>query len=664
MITDDINRNKFIEDEFLIRAKEEQENQMGYIVPFKLNKVQRKYYDLLMQGYSNNLDGAREIILKARQQGFSSFILALFTVDFITKPNSRSVCISYRSSETKRLFKRVRFYIESFCDKNKFKIKDYLSVDTKEELENATNGASFYIGTAGAKVGGRGDTISNLHFCLSGNQQVIGKDGFVYFIKDIKKGKEIIDGEGKAIKVFDLAEKECDEDMKRIYVAGNMSSPIEATIRHKFLCRRGKGRYNKMCNPAWKQVKDITTEDYLAFPLSKISRRKSNKMVAFGNLRMEMSEVFGEFCGWYLSEGCLNIGRIDLSVNKKEKDYVLKLVKRLSGSYSSVSVYERKTNSFDISIFGTELRNFMENNFGEKNSKFIPDKVFDYGKQFLRGLVRGLFLGDGTFSSYKQSSFASIRPQMVIQLKRIIISLRIGYPSIFIKKTVFRQGRNEKECWFLILTGKTYTRLRNFLGMDIEKRQDHREKGYYKYFITGEKYYWAKIKKIEKLKRQNKVYDIVLDKKPHSFCLTSGVSSNSEAAFFEDTDKITAKEIIEATMQQVPQDHGMVFVESTGGQYGSYYQRIWEKAKKGDSNFSPRFFSWKEFYSKKWIEKKRKDFDSEEEFKSHYPNDDTEAFLFSGRPFFNVLALQELIESTKEIMPIYQGRLAPDGELL
>jgi len=303
MITSEpINRKKFIEEEFRIRAKEEEGITLDakYIVPFKFNKVQNKYYDSLTKDYTSSLEGTREIILKARQQGFSSLILALFTVDFIIRPYSVNVCISYRADETRKLFRRVKFFIESYCERNGFNISDYLSVDTKEELENATNGSYFYIGTAGAKVGGRGGTVTNLHF--------------------------------------------------------------------------------------------------------------------------------------------------------------------------------------------------------------------------------------------------------------------------------------------------------------------------------------------------------------------------SEAAFFENTEKITAKEIIEATAQQVPQEHGTIFIESTGGAYGSYYQGEWERAKKGDSNYEPRFFSWKEFYSNKWIEKKKKDFQNEDDFKSEYPSDEQEAFLFSGRPFFNRSMLEELIKKATD--PLEQGRVAPDGQFI
>lgn len=285
----------FIEEQFMIRPKEA-EDDTKTVVPFRFNAVQDRYYTDMRRDYPK-MDGVRDIILKARQQGFSSMILAMFVVDFITKPKSVSVCISHRSKETRLLFKRVRFYIESYCTKNGFSISDYLSVDTKEELENATNGAYFYIGTAGAKVGGRGDTVTNLHF--------------------------------------------------------------------------------------------------------------------------------------------------------------------------------------------------------------------------------------------------------------------------------------------------------------------------------------------------------------------------SEAAFYQETDKVDAKEIIEASAQQVSQDHGKIFIESTGSNYGAYYQKEWERAKLGESNYKPRFFAAQEFYSEEWLAKKQKDFSSDEEFRSHYPRNEAEAFLFSGRPFFDRMILEKLQKRIK--VPIQEGRLAPDG---
>lgn len=153
-----VNYRKFIEDNFLVLDSKSQ-----LPVPYSFNKVQEKYYDLLWQDYPK-MEGVREIILKARQEGISTFVLAMFTVDFIMVPHSVSICISHRKDSTELLFKKVKFFLESYCKKNGFSLADYLQTDNKSSIENRQNKASFYIGTAGAKVGGRGGSARNIHF--------------------------------------------------------------------------------------------------------------------------------------------------------------------------------------------------------------------------------------------------------------------------------------------------------------------------------------------------------------------------------------------------------------------------------------------------------------------------------------------------------------------
>lgn len=181
-----INYRRFIEDNFMVLDREKQTP-----VPFKLNDVQTKYMEIL-ENENNDFDGIRDIILKARQQGFSSLILAIFAADFILRPYSISICISHRKDATELLFKKVKFYLESYIrklieknlresgqwkddwndDTKKAAIdyvfpdwwKSYFKSDNKGMLENAVNNAMFYIGTAGTKVGGRGGSARNIHF--------------------------------------------------------------------------------------------------------------------------------------------------------------------------------------------------------------------------------------------------------------------------------------------------------------------------------------------------------------------------------------------------------------------------------------------------------------------------------------------------------------------
>lgn len=135
----------------------------------------------------------------------------------------------------------------------------------------------------------------------------------------------------------------------------------------------------------------------------------------------------------------------------------------------------------------------------------------------------------------------------------------------------------------------------------------------------------------------------------------------SECAFYQDTELITAQEIVVGTAQQVPQGRGMIFIESTANGVDNYYQQTWEKATRGESIYKPRFFGWSEFYSKEWVEEKRKEFPNDRMWKQEYPNDPDEAFIASGTPYFDTQILKEMLSSKPD--PIIKGKFEMDGSV-
>lgn len=136
----------FIEEELTIIDK------TGQVIPFKLNDIQRQFVE--------DATG-KDIILKGRQMGFSSFILGAFTKDFIFTPNSLSVVIADIADNAQDLLARVKHYITAFEEANKTKVP--LKYNSKYELQNGANGARYIIGTAENTEFGRSKTITNLH---------------------------------------------------------------------------------------------------------------------------------------------------------------------------------------------------------------------------------------------------------------------------------------------------------------------------------------------------------------------------------------------------------------------------------------------------------------------------------------------------------------------
>ncbi len=138
---------QFIEDHLNIIGKD------GKVHDFKLNNVQRKFVETAT---------GKDIILKGRQMGFSSFILGAFTKDFIFKENSLSVVVADIADNAQDLLGRVKHYIKAFEEANNTKVP--LKYNSKYELQNAFNGARYIIGTAENTEFGRSKTITNLHF--------------------------------------------------------------------------------------------------------------------------------------------------------------------------------------------------------------------------------------------------------------------------------------------------------------------------------------------------------------------------------------------------------------------------------------------------------------------------------------------------------------------
>lgn len=142
----------FIRDNFRIVNKESE------LVGFDSNP---RHWNLQSQFLTGD-HGNKIAVLKARQQGFSSIILALFTTDFLLKENSRSVIVADIADNASELLDRVKLYLKTYEEINNVKIP--LKYNSKYELFNEAKNSRYTIGTADNADFGRSKTITNLHF--------------------------------------------------------------------------------------------------------------------------------------------------------------------------------------------------------------------------------------------------------------------------------------------------------------------------------------------------------------------------------------------------------------------------------------------------------------------------------------------------------------------
>lgn len=124
-------------------------NKEGEDVDFILNSVQK---DL-----DENLTG-RDIIPKLRQPGISSYFLARYTAACLRKRNVKAVIISHEGESTQRLLSRCHYFLNNLRGPSPVIGRSGMNVITFPKMDSM-----IYIGTAGSKKFGRGDTVTHCH---------------------------------------------------------------------------------------------------------------------------------------------------------------------------------------------------------------------------------------------------------------------------------------------------------------------------------------------------------------------------------------------------------------------------------------------------------------------------------------------------------------------
>lgn len=116
---------------------------------FKLNHAQ----SVIDDNYSN-----RMILPKARREGVSTYFLARSAVRCLGVKNTKAVVISHDAESTERMLGTVKFFLDTMKGP-----KPLIKNSSKNEITFPKTNSMFYIGTAGGRSFGRGDTITDLH---------------------------------------------------------------------------------------------------------------------------------------------------------------------------------------------------------------------------------------------------------------------------------------------------------------------------------------------------------------------------------------------------------------------------------------------------------------------------------------------------------------------
>jgi len=639
---------KFIEDYFDITNKKNE------LVPFKLNDIQDRFI-------THDADDHRNVILKARQQGFSSLILAMFTVDFLLKDFSHSVIVADTRENAEGLLERVKLYIESYEAKKKFKIN--LKYNTRNELYNGDTRSKYTVGTAQNVQFGRSKTITNLHFCVGENTKIISTNGITRKIKDINIGDEVISESGKKTIVtnkWDTGKKQ----IKRIRLWLS-NETIDVSPDHKIRVA-SVGYNNKLSDPIWKRAKDLTANDFVmwAYPktgayvkhlvvknqfsavhlANKKEYKKKIDNLSSSGLVLKTDYKLGYFIGYYLAEGNItkNLNRVSFACHKDEIFY--KIFDDLFPISPTVEIRSGKSGTRKVITYNSrEMAVFVDQLVGRVENKHIPDKfLYEYPKEFLQGMYDAWKDGDGSKFDYKSIgkqkliSITTVKESIARQMRQVYCLLNHKVLALDFKENRSRYGKKTQDVFILREHGSSEKKkngAKSYSGMK------------YRYLTTRKMTpkngcLFVQVKSIDDVKKQQ-TYEIEVADKSHAFLTVCGVVSNSEAAFFPDMSKL-----LSSALQAVTED-GMAIIETTANGY-NFFRDFWIDCKEGKSNFKPVFYGASQFYSEDFLAAKKMEL--KREYQQEYPENWMEAFLASGDTYFKKEALEVYL--TNAIDPI------------
>lgn len=620
---------KIIKDpkEYLERFTKIKSKEQG-IIPFKLNPAQLDLFNAIRKH-------SRIITLKARQLGISTAVAGYIYHSTITTPGITSVLIGYNADLAAEFLDKIKTFYKTTPES----LRPQIHYNSRNEISFPALDSKILVLPSSENVG-RGYTIFN---CVDQHTIIFSPDGMPRKIRDVKIGDDVINGNGGISKVMQVSSRKPTNTVLKLKIW--QGDDLIATEDHKVLCR---GSILDSFKPVWKSVGDVIPGDYIAFPYRQCRNRiKSINLLPVGDsntIRLGVSKKLGEICGWYLAEGTCRKTDVTFSIHRDEVDYIVSLVKEVfDGHYNSLRInYAKNSKTAQVTINGKHIAEFFKTHFpGRSWEKTIPNYLWYWGWDFNKGLLFGLFSGDGCFKDIRRVTLTTVSPRLAYQVRLMLVSLRIGLASVHISKTK-RYEVPTRDKYDVILSGKNNWKFRRLFGLPNHEVTNFRDR--YRQWLSnnisigwsysrrGRTHYWMKVRRKENA-TSDFVYDITLKGKPHSFLTNSGVVHNclvSELAFFD-----KAEEKMLAIENAVPKN-GKIIVESTPNGIGNLYHRMWMAE---DNGYAKKEYGWWWLYTEEEIENIKKRINDPMRFAQEYGLE----FLSTGRPVFNLDLIKQMV---------------------
>lgn len=333
---------------------------------------------------------------------------------------------------------------------------------------------------------------AKMYVCFTGETQLLIRHGNIIRYLPIRNLKDIEINNtecilnGEFFKIKRLLARQCKEKGELITITMDNGVKLRVTEEHPVFTNEGI-----------KEARELTGEEKLPFATKPYETN-------CGNYEL------GRFIGFYLSEGFMMNRYITFTFSEKEEEYISFVCAFVRKSFGvNYKIYKKpQYHCISIQISDKGIKGLINTFVGGRTSdeKHLLSKCFAQGIDFRKGLVDGIYQGDGDLRTNELHLGSR---QLVKDICCILSTL--GYPCSF---RVCNKGKSFK-----------VRILKKPAEANLTKG------GRTKYEQIGE-FFWVGIKKIVKprpsrakikYKINKKVYDIEIDSKNHLFQLANGL---------------------------------------------------------------------------------------------------------------------------------------------
>lgn len=341
------------------------------------------------------------------------------------------------------------------------------------------------------------DLIMHGSPCVTADSLILTKDGYKQII-DVNVGEEVLTKSNTWHKVL----KKFDNGIAPTgYLNGMGFENIHCTPNHKFyvreMYRKGHKSIRTFKEPTFKEVKDITKNDYFGIPVMQ-------EEISFHTNDLD----FWYMLGMYMGDGWLSINSNDIIIACNDSK-LEKLKSKLDINKWKYTINDNGS-CWRVRFANKDIHNFIQRYIGTGSEhKHIPYEILALPKEQLQEFYNGYLDTDGCIINGKHQ-FSSINREMIYSFGLIINKLYhrpVCLYKIKTKPTTIIEGRvvNQKD-WYQLRFNP------------VVNKQDHA------FYEDG--YIWYPFKNYE-LDVEQHVYNMEVEE-DHSYIIQGCISKNCQ----------------------------------------------------------------------------------------------------------------------------------------